>query len=297
MSISRQNLTIVIVTFKSEKVIHECIKSIGKETKIIVVENSHNPEFKKEIEKKYENIECIISAENLGMGKGNNLGISLTTTDYVLILNPDVVLEKSTIDELFIALNKISDFAILAPISDNEDYPNYKINNVEQVLDVKQSAFEVESVDGFAMLINKKKMNKIMNFKSQNYFDENFFMYLENDDLCKRIKNTNEKIFIIPKAKINHLGGKAVNSKYKKEIESSRNWHWIWSKFYFNKKHFGYRKAFIEGFPNFFSSIVKYMFYFLTNNKEKKIKYLNRASGFFNAALGKTSWYRPNINF
>ena len=67
MSISRQNLTIVIVTFKSEKVIHECIKSIGKETKIIVVENSYNPEFKKEIEKKYENIECIISAENLGM--------------------------------------------------------------------------------------------------------------------------------------------------------------------------------------------------------------------------------------
>ena len=50
MSISRQNLTIVIVTFKSEEVIHDCISSIGDGIKIIVVENSNNPEFKNKIE-------------------------------------------------------------------------------------------------------------------------------------------------------------------------------------------------------------------------------------------------------
>jgi len=49
MSISRQNLTIVIVTFKSEEVIHDCINSIGDGIKIIVVENSNNPEFKNKI--------------------------------------------------------------------------------------------------------------------------------------------------------------------------------------------------------------------------------------------------------
>jgi len=107
MSITRQNLTIVIVTFKSEEVIHECIKSIDNRIKTIVVENSHNPEFKNKIEKLYNNVECVISTENLGMGKGNNLGINLTKTDYVLILNPDVILEKKTIDELFKASNMI----------------------------------------------------------------------------------------------------------------------------------------------------------------------------------------------
>ena len=87
---------------------------------------------------------------------------------------------------------------------------------------------------------------------SNNYFDENFFMYLENDDLCKRITEINEDILIIPNSKIKHLGGKGVNEKLKDEIELSRNWHWIWSKFYFNKKHFGYSNAFIKGFPKFF---------------------------------------------
>ena len=297
MSITRQNLTIVIVTFKSEEVIHECIKSIDNRIKTIVVENSHNPEFKNKIEKLYNNVECVISTENLGMGKGNNLGINLTKTDYVLILNPDVILDKKTIDELFKASSMISDFAILAPISDNKSYPNYKLDDTHEIYKEKKFLFEVKSVDGFAMLINKKRIDENMNIKNQSYFDKNFFMYLENDDLCKRLKDKKEKIFIVPSAKINHLGAKAVNSKFKNEIELSRNWHWIWSKFYFNKKHFGYLKAFINGFPKFISSIIKYLFYFLINNKEKKIKYFNRASGFFNAATGKSSWYRPNINF
>jgi len=296
MSISRQNLTIVIVTFKSDEVIYECIKSIGNEIRIIVVENSYNPEFKNKIEKTYQNVECIISSENLGMGKGNNLGINLAKTDYVLILNPDVILEKTTLNEIFIASNIISNFAILAPISDNKAFPNYKIDNASKILENEQSSFEVKSVDGFAMLLNKKNLDETTDIKNQNYFDENFFMYLENDDLCKRIKDMNKKIFIIPNAKINHLGAKAVNPKYKNEIELSRNWHWIWSKFYFNRKHYGYANAFIDGFPKFFSNIVKYCVYFLLNNKEKKKKYFNRASGFFNAATGKAAWYRPNIN-
>ncbi len=296
MSISRQNLTIVIVTFKSEEVIHDCINSIGNGIKIIIVENSNNPEFKSKIEKTYSNVECVISTENLGMGRGNNLGINLTKTDYVLILNPDVVLERSTIDELFIASNLISNFIILAPISDNKNYPNYQIDKDEEIFKTKKNSFEVKSVDGFAMLINKKKIDKTMIVKNQNYFDENFFMYLENDDLCKRIKDMHEKIFVVPNAKISHLGAKAVNPKYKDEIELSRNWHWMWSKFYFNKKHFGYSRAFMKGFPKYISNIIKYLFYFSINNKTKKKKYFNRASGFFNAAIGRVSWYRPNIN-
>ena len=144
------------------------------------------------------------------------------------------------------------------------------------------------------MLFNKKKLDIVL---SKDYFDKNFFMYLENDDLCKRITEINEDIFIIPTARIKHLGGKGVNEKYKEEIELSRNWHWIWSKFYFNKKHFGYLKAFLNGLPKFISSLIKYFFYLLVKNKIKKRIYLNRASGFFNAAKNNPSSYRPkNFN-
>ena len=60
MSISRQNLSIVIVTFKSEMVIHECIKSIDNDIKIIIVENSNNSKFINELEKIYDNVSCVL---------------------------------------------------------------------------------------------------------------------------------------------------------------------------------------------------------------------------------------------
>jgi len=292
MSISRQNLSIVIVTFKSEGVIHECIKSIDKDIKITVVENSNNYQFKDELEKSYKNVSCVLSNKNLGMGAGNNIGIKKTETDFVLILNPDVILEPSTVNELITASKKISNFAIIAPISSDINYPNYKFKNNKKISIDYNFPFKVKSIDGFAMLFNKKKLDIIFH---KNYFDENFFMYLENDDLCKRIIEAKEDIFIVPKSKIKHLGGKAVNIKYKNEVEFARNWHWIWSKFYFNKKHHGYFAAFIKGFPKFIFSFVKYIFYLLIRDKVKQRIYLNRASGFINAAINKKSWYRSQF--
>jgi len=293
MSISRQNLSIIIVTYKSEMVIHDCIKSIEKDVKIIVVENSDNSQFKEELENKYENVSCVLTSKNLGMGAGNNIGIKKAKTDFVLILNPDVVLEESTINELIVASRKITNFAILAPISTDTNHPNYRLLKNKKTWTKDETLFKVKSVDGFAMLFNKKKLDKVI---TNNYFDENFFMYLENDDLCERIRQINEDIFIVSNSKIKHLGGKGVNEKYKSEVELSRNWHWIWSKFYFNKKHFSYSKAFLDGLPKFMSSLIKYFFYLLIKNEIKKRIYLNRASGFFNAAKNKPSWYRPNTN-
>jgi N-acetylglucosaminyl-diphospho-decaprenol L-rhamnosyltransferase len=292
MSISRQNLSIVIVTFKSEAVIHDCIKSIDKDIKIVVIENSNNTQFKDELEKAYSNVSCFLSYDNLGMGSGNNFGIKKTKTDFILILNPDVILEDTTINELIIASKKISDFAIIAPLSSDINYPNYKLDNNQTIIIKGKSVFKVKSVDGFAMLFNKKKLDKVIH---EDYFDENFFMYLENDDLCKRIVDAKEHIYIAKNSKIKHLGGKAVNNKFKNEVEFSRNWHWIWSKFYYNKKHYGYTTALLKGLPKFFSNLIKYIFYFLINNKMKKKIFLNRISGFFNAAINKRSWYRSQF--
>ena len=289
MSISRQNLSIVIVTLKSEKVIHQCIKSLNQNIPIIVVEHSDNKKLKEDLEKKYNNLKCILAKSNLGMGSGNNIGLKAADTDYVLLLNPDVLLEENTIEELFIASQNLNNFSMLAPLEknfNNYGFLNKKITNKN----FEDSPFEVDFIDGFSMLINKKK------FKEIGYFDEKFFMYLENNDLCKRSRDKGDLIYVVPKSKINHLAAKAVDNKYSDEIEYSRNWHWIWSKYYFNKKHYGFLKAFLEGFPRYCSSLVKFLFYLLINNKKKKKIYFNRASGFYNAFLSKTSWYRPNLD-
>ena len=295
MSISKQTLSVVIVSFKSDHVIHDCIESISDEIKIIVVDNSNDEKFKENIEKKYSNVECILSPINLGMGSGNNLGLKHVKTDYAFILNPDVVLHKYTIDEIIIESKSINSFALLAPLSDDERYPNYHLKKKDLLKSSNNIPFKVKSVDGFAMVLNLKKINEIENFKNYNYFDENFFMYLENDDLCKRLIDLNENIYIVPRSKIKHLGGKAVNYEFKHEVELSRNWHWTWSKFYYNKKHFGFFIAFINGFPIFLKANCKFLLYIFLNKTKKRQIYLNRVLGFASALLGKKSSYRPKI--
>ena len=290
MSITRQNLSVVIVSYKSEYVIENCINSIDSEIEIIIIDNSNNDQFKKKIETKYKNAKCILSKENLGMGAGNNLGIKNVNKDFVLILNPDVTLEKNSMDEIFIALNEIDNFAIIAPISNKDKYPNYILKKGHNFDPVKP--FKVKSVDGYAMLLNLKRLNKINDF---NFFDENFFLYLENEDLCKRLLDNEEDIYIIPKSKIYHLGGKAVDQKYREEIEHLRNWHWMWSKFYFNKKHYGYFIALLKVFKNLISAKIKFFYYLITFNNFKRKIYQMRLQGLISSMLGKNSYYRPKI--
>ncbi len=290
MSITRQNLSVLIVSYKSELVIENCINSIDNQIETIIIDNSNNKEFKKNIEKKYNNVKCILSSENLGMGAGNNLGIKNINKDFVFILNPDVNLENSTIDEIIEASKQIDDFGIIAPISNKKEYPNYKLAN-DNKFDPNEP-FQVKSVDGFGMVLNLKRLKELQDF---NFFDENFFMYLENDDLCKRLIELNKEIYIIPKSKINHLGGEAVDPKYKDEIEYSRNWHWMWSKFYYNKKHFGYLTAIIKVLGNLSSAMIKSFYYLITFNNYKRKIYQMRLSGLLNSMIGKKSFYRPKL--
>ena len=293
MLISKKNLSVIIVSFISEHVIHRCINSIDKEIEIIIVDNSNNQKFKKNIEEQYKNVKCILSKNNIGMGAGNNLGIKNTNKDFALILNPDVILQKNTIDEIINASKKLDNFGVISPISDNQKYPNYKFYNNENYKFNQIRPFKVKTVDGYSMLLNLKRLRNLSNF---DFFDENFFLYLENDDFCKRLRSKDENIYIVPSSKIHHLGGEAVDPKYKFEIELSRNWHWMWSKFYFNKKHYGFFKAITKIFYNLMSAKIKFVYYFITFNNYKKKIYQMRLSGLFNSMIGKKSFYRPKLD-
>ena len=233
MSISRQTLSAVIVSYKSDQVIHECIKSISNEIKIIVVDNSNDKNFKENIEKKYSNVKCILSSTNLGMGAGNNLGLRHVETDYAIILNPDVILKKDTIQQIINESSKINSFAILAPLSDDLKYPNYKLDKKDFISANNNNPFKVKSVDGFAMVLNLIRINQIKNFKNHNYFDENFFMYLEDVDLNRRIHEKYKTIFY-PHQTIYHGYKKAsgaINKELLFHIKSTiyyfNKWGWI----------------------------------------------------------------------
>ena len=80
------------------------------------------------------------------------------------------------------------------------------------------------------------------------------------------------------------------------EIELSRNWHWMWSKFYFNKKHFGYTNAFMKILGNLASSNIKFIYYLLTLKNYKRKIYQMRLSGLLSSIIGRKSSYRPKID-
>ena len=277
-----QDITVIITSFHSGEKIFNCIESINKDVKIIVVENSNDQELKEKIQSKYKNVDCILSKENLGYGAGNNLGLSKVLTNYALIVNPDVTLEKDTIDNFFLTINNVKNFGIIAPISKDEIYTNFSIDNDKNLK-------EVESVKGFAMFLS---MN---NLKEIKFFDENFFLYFEEIDLCKRIRKNDIKIYIDPSIKVNHLGGTSHNSEINKTMELSRNWHWMWSSFYYHKKHYGYINALLKISPKLLSSLIKFIFYLLIFQKFKSDIYKHRVFGIINSVLLKKSWYRPSI--
>lgn len=281
-----EEVSIVFVTFFSEGLIEKSIKQIDPRIKIFVIENSRSFTLKSFLEKKYKNVKVIIPKKNMGNGAGINLGIKNSRTKYVFYLDVDVKITNKVIKHIYYKAKKINNFSILAPKIKNFNYS--KELYIEKLL--QQNIYSMNFVTGCALFFNKKNISKI------GYFDEKIFLYYEENDFYIRCIKKNKPIFLINDCQIEHIGNSSTNKKYFKEIEINRNWHLMWSNYYFHKKHFGLIKALEKSLFKFLSAILKILFYSIFNNKFKKEVYLARASGIFNAAIKKKSWLRPNIN-
>ena len=88
------DLSIVIVTFRSEEKIINCLNSIPENIKVIIVENSNNKSLKEKLENQFKNVECILTGDNKGYSIANNIGLKKVDSKYALVLNQDTVLEK-----------------------------------------------------------------------------------------------------------------------------------------------------------------------------------------------------------
>ena len=161
-------------------------------------------------------------------------------------------------------------------------FQNKKIKDLEKV----------DWVTGCSMLINLKK------FDDREIFDKNFFLYFEEFDLCKSIIDKGENVYTSKNLKINHLGFKSSlgeNLKNKHSVNRMREWHWMWSSFYFYKKNYSYIKALNEMLGKLIRSFFKFNYYFLTFQKENKEKYFYRFLGILNSMIGRSSFFRDEI--
>ena len=135
------------------------------------------------------------------------------------------------------------------------------------------------------MFINKKRFQDIKGF------DENFFLYFEETDYCKRALSIGLKAYQINKIKVKTLGRTVTikNKKEKDDLTKLLLWHFIWSKYYFTKKNYGNIVTIILFTPILIRAFFKVTYYKLTNNKEFLEKYKYRLSGLITSIRGKSS--------
>jgi len=199
---SIKDITIVITSFKSDEIIRNCLNSIDRQYRIILVENSNNLELKKSIEREFTNVECILTGENFGYGKANNIGLKKVKTKYALILNPDATLHASALENFFKTVDQISEFAIIGP------YIQVK-KDENKITDGKNSnPILVKNVKGFAMFLNMQEFQDVC------FFDENFFFYFEEieESITLQCQTIHNRIIDIK----SETTGNIVNKNYKR---------------------------------------------------------------------------------
>lgn len=217
------DISIIIVNYKSKEKLKNCLLSIKKADmrninfEVIVVENNSGDS----IEENYSWMKLIKSDKNLGMGGGNNLGIKHAKGKYILISNPDIVFEKDSIFKLYNYLKDNNDVALVGPKLLNPDkslqyscarFPkiylpllrrtaigNFFPNYLDKYFLKNESYDKIKEVDwllGACFLVRKDEM-----FLEENkLFDERYFMYFEDVDLCRRIKEEKRKVIYLPQA-------------------------------------------------------------------------------------------------
>ena len=231
---------------------------------------------------------------------GNNFGLSKIKTKYALILNPDTKLKNNFFKILSKVIHTNNNFHLLgcSQLKKNNVLPagffdNEKNQKFKKIINTKKVSFltDVDWIRGFSMIVNLKKFNK------KRIFDENYFLYFEEIDLCKKIKNNSGNIFFVKELKVNHLGfkGSIGGKKFKdkeNEAQNLRNWHYMWSSFYYYKKNYNYIYALSKMIGKLLRSFVKTLFYKIIFKKDKRNKYLFRLMGILSSLLGITSYYR-----
>ena len=292
-------LSVNILTFKTNKnILLKCINSVDKSIPINIIENSKNFEHSKYFKKIRRNVKIYCTGKNYGFAKGHNYGFSKTSSRYVLICNPDVIFKKNYFKNLIKFLGFKLIFNILGSQYEKKEMykPAYGLFNKKEINPkLKKDKFGLQRVNwvvGCAMLFDLNR------FKNNKIFDENYFMFYEETDLCKRVISEKGIIYSGSELIINHLGEKssfAVIPKHKIDYIKLRNWHLMWSSFYFSKKHFGFFHSFAIHFYPLIKNFIKYFIFLVFFQKEKSTKHFYRYLGLINSMLGKKSLFRVQI--
>lgn len=246
-------LSIIVVSWNVNDLLWKCLHSIyGYASQIpfevIVVDNASDDGSVDMIRREFKSVDCIVNEKNHGFAAACNQGIRQSKGEFVLFLNPDARLLEGSLKDLISYLDHHPDVGVVAPQLLNEDgsiQPSVRnfptpwtalktFLQIPQKLDASYSTTtEVDQPMGACLLIRRSALERA------GYFDESFFLWMEEVDLCKRIKNARYSIMYVPNARVIHARGKSFQQK--QTLEKQKFFYSSYA--FFLKKHFGWKAA------------------------------------------------------
>ena len=224
------NLSIIIVSWNTCSILRDCLTSIrnslrGIEIEVFVVDNDSHDGSREMVEKDFSEVHLINSGGNLGFGKANNLAIPKVKAPYILFLNPDTIVNHKALDKMCAFLNDHPETGVLSCKIYNERgriaelplqmeatpirraliqifFADKSVNIIKKIFpshDPDESGY-VRNLYGPCLLIRKEVLDEV------GYFDEQFFMYAEDIDLCQRIYKKGWRLYYMSEVDIIHLG-------------------------------------------------------------------------------------------
>ena len=273
--------TIILITYKSDVFLFEFIKKIPRNFRVIIIENSNNHKMKKDIEKRYSNIDVYLK-ENNGVGSALNYAVKKIKTKYFLQISPDINFDFNDILIFTDFAKKLNDkFAAIGP-----KFLDLKKKGHKQISENVEYD-SIDSIHGSCMFINKECYNKIGGF------DENYFLYFEETDYCYRGKKLGYKSYQVNKSKVQSKGRSVDLGNDNEKISNILHWHFIWSNFYFNKKKYGKLISLLVFLPTMIRIIFKISLNKIIKNKKQLNRYKIRYDGLINSIKGNKSSLRP----
>jgi N-acetylglucosaminyl-diphospho-decaprenol L-rhamnosyltransferase len=288
MNFAFNELTVIIVLFEEKKnLLFKCLENI-KNFKIIIIDNAGNSNLKLEVEKNFSIQKYILNKKNYGFTKAANQAIKLCDTDYILNINADCFIKEKDILLLIKSHQNYNGCFITSPTF--YDY-NLKLTYNAGCFDEKNLDIETLNLDGDVCV--DKVLGSAILFKNKDiieigFLDENFFMYYEDDDLCRKIKKKNMSVIQIYNAKAQHMHGQ---SKVKNALKRTfiRNYHFTFDELYYYFKinmHQKKYKNLKKKLPNY---IFKLIINFLILRFNKSVYYFSIIKAFydFNKLINK----------
>ena len=217
-------ITLIYVAHKSDDIIKKNINTI-KLFKTIIVDNSNSLNLKN-YTKDFDNI-TFVSSPNFGFGHANNLAVSKAQTSFVFIISPDIFFSTDSLKILYNKFLSYNNVGVVGPALYNEvnerrsnssisflKKKNFRNSFQRKVFkrlnqNLTEGDIACDYIIGCSMLFNKSFFLEIGGF------DNNFFMYYEDNDICDRIRKYNKMVLEIPSSKMIHLQGKSTVSSPK----------------------------------------------------------------------------------